>query len=69
MSEAFDYGNVFHQVEAHMIADYTGEKDADALADAIRYTAIPTLLVFADDNAGVREAISTLRAILAEQEP
>jgi hypothetical protein len=38
---------------------------ADGLRDAIEYDAIPALLVFADDNAGVRAVIAKLRAALA----
>lgn len=37
----------------------------DALRAAIRYDAIPTLLVFAD-NAGVRSVIAKLRAALSQ---
>jgi hypothetical protein len=37
------------------------------LREAIEFTAIPALLVFAEDNAGVREAIKTLRSALAGQ--
>ncbi len=36
------------------------------LEDALRFTAIPTLLVFAEDNSGAREAVRHLRAILGE---
>jgi hypothetical protein len=36
----------------------------EALREAIQLTAIPTLLVFAEDNAGVRAAIEKLRAVL-----
>jgi hypothetical protein len=36
--------------------------DYDHLVEAINLTAIPTLLVFADGNAGVRQAIQRLRA-------
>ncbi len=36
-----------------------------ALRDALQYDAIPTLLIFAEDNAGVRETIAKLRRVLA----
>jgi hypothetical protein len=35
-----------------------------ALREAIQFTAIPTLLVCAEDNAGVRAALVRLRAVL-----
>ena len=36
------------------------------LREAIAFTAIPTLLIFADRNDGVRQAVADLRRALAE---
>lgn len=38
------------------------------LREAIALSAIPTLLVFAGENAGVREVIGALRAVLSESD-
>jgi len=40
-----------------------------ALREAIQYEAIPTLLIFADDNGGVRAVIERLRAAVREERP
>jgi hypothetical protein len=42
---------------------------SNGLRDAIQYDAIPTLLVFAEDNAGVRAVIAKLRATLDATRP
>jgi hypothetical protein len=36
------------------------------LREAIQYTAIPTLLVFAEHNDGVRDAVRELRHVVAD---
>lgn len=41
-------------------------KQNRALREAIQFTAIPTLQVFADRNEGVRAAVAALRHVVAE---
>ena len=43
--------------------------DVTRLREAIQFDAIPTLLIFADNNSGVQAVIAKLRAALAEPQP